>query len=231
MACNDIGLTRTAGKTGRSSSRRLLGGTMLFKLAQDEVFTATSLVGNGAFDEYVLTGDDFEGLGPAAIDIITHSEGSNFSANFTYDLVLQYKFEGGSWQTATPNLLALKSDGNYYIGTPYNDRTKLGMRIRIVLRTQVSAGSTATQKGNLTISAAVRIFSGCCRESVGTSDRIRPRPPLVPVGTRPSRTARGRGMRHGWAEGHPDPGGGRAYSRAWHRATPVGRGLRRGVLR
>lgn len=161
MTCNDIGLARTVGKNGRSSSRRLLGSTMLFKLAQDEVFTATSLVGNGSFDEYVLTGDDFEVLGPAALDVITHSEGTNFSSNFTYDLVLQYKFEGGSWQTATPNLLALKSDGNYYIGGPFADRAKLGMKIRIVLRTQVSAGSTATQKGNLTTSAAVRLFSGC----------------------------------------------------------------------
>ena len=155
MSCSD----NTSGARRGVPSRRIMGSTLLYRLAISEVFTATSLVASATFDEYVLTDLDFEGLGPGIVDIVVHSEGSNFSANFTYNVVLQYKFELGEWLTGG-TLLPLRTNGTYAIGTPFTNRAELGVRIRIVLRTQVSAGSTATQRGTLSVNAAVRLYSG-----------------------------------------------------------------------
>lgn len=132
-------------------------GTLLYELCEDRVFAATTLVGAVAYDEYVLTGEEFASMGPAIVDVVVHAEGLSFSSNFTYDVVLQYKYKYGAW-TSVP-LLTLQSSGTYAISSPYTTRSSFGMQCRIVLRTQVSAGSSATQHGTLSVSAAVRLYS------------------------------------------------------------------------
>ncbi len=136
--------------------RALPGATLVLDLAEDQVFSATQLVAGGLFDEYVLTDASFAVTGPGIVDIVIHAEGTNFTANFNYDVRLQYKFKYGAWSDVS--LLGLRTIGDYVIGTAFTDRTKLGMQIRLVLRTQ-SSGGTA-QRGNLTISAAIRMYNG-----------------------------------------------------------------------
>jgi hypothetical protein len=134
---------------------------VIFDLCEDRVFESTSPVGQNLWDDFVLTGAEFEDLGPLIEDIVIHSEGSNFTANYSYRVVLQYKFRNGPWQDADSSavvLQALQTSGNYVISTPYSTRTKFGMKIRIVLQTQIVTGTTNVQKGNLTVSAAVRFF-------------------------------------------------------------------------
>lgn len=133
-----------------------VAGTMILNLADDRVFAATQLVAGGLFDEYVLTGPELIALGPAIVDIVIHSEGVNFTANFTYDVRLQYKFRYGAWTDVS--LLGLQTNGNYVVGNAFTDRTKMGMQVRLVLRTQSSG--TTVQRGTLTISAAVRLYNG-----------------------------------------------------------------------
>lgn len=156
MGCNDskVGIARS----GMARSRNLLS-TVVLDLCDEQVFTATSLVGNSAFDEYVLTGDDFASLGPAIVDIVIHAEGLNFSPQFSYDVVLQYRYKYGNWATVSL-FAAIQTTGAYVISLPYATRASFGMDCRLVLRTQVASG-TATQKGNLSISAAVRLYTGC----------------------------------------------------------------------
>lgn len=131
-------------------------GTLVMILADDKPFAATQLVAGGQYDEYVLTGSDFLAMGPGISDIVIHAEGVNFTANFTYDVRLQYKFRYGAWQDVS--LLGLQNNGNYIVGAAFNDRTKLGMQVRIVLRTQSSGA--AVQRGTLSIAAAVRFYNG-----------------------------------------------------------------------
>ncbi len=134
----------------------LQGATIILELAEDQVYAANQLVAGGLFDEYVLTGADFTNLGPGIVDIVIHAEGTNFTANFNYDVRLQYKFKYGAWSDVS--LLGLRTIGDYVIGTAFTDRTKLGMQIRLVLRTQSSGGTV--QRGNLTIAAAIRMYNG-----------------------------------------------------------------------
>ena len=88
-------------------------------------------MGSGLFDEYVLTDEAFGSQGPVIVDIVVHAEGTNFTPQFTYDLILPFKFKSGKWKDATPPLLVLQTTGDYVIGTPFN------------------------------ISAAVRLYTGC----------------------------------------------------------------------
>ena len=161
MPCIDSGLGGTS--RYRSGGRRGILGTLVFTLCEEQVFQATAPVAPvGLFDEYVLTDEEFLGLGPGEVDIILHSEGTNFTSHFTYEIILQFKYKSGKWTDAIPKLLALQPTGDYVIGDPFADRKKLGVAIRIVLRTQVAAGAAApTHHGTLNITAAVRLYTGC----------------------------------------------------------------------
>lgn len=149
MPCND-----KMTLSGRGS--KSLAGTLILDLCDDQVFAATQLVAGGLFDEYPLTGPEFNAMGPGIVDIVIHSEGVNFTANFNYDVRLQYKFRYGAWSDVS--LLGLQTTGGYIIGAAFSDRTKMGMQARLVLRTQSSGA--AVQRGNLSISAAVRLYNG-----------------------------------------------------------------------
>ncbi len=157
MGCNDM---PTRGQPRITGARN--GANLIFTLASAEVFPATALVAGGLFNEYVVTGDDFERLGPAIQDIVVHAEGSNFTPNYSYDVVLQYKYDLGNWTTITgaTQLILLQTATPYVIGTAFGDRTKLGLRLRILIRTQITAGSTNSQSGTLSATAAVRLYCG-----------------------------------------------------------------------
>ena len=160
MSCSDQPPTASPLPPWRAAARRRPGGlaaVVLYDLCEDQPFTATSLVASGLFDEFVLSGRDFESIGPGVQDLVIHAEGDNFTGNFSYRVSLQYRFKNGPWQTAV--VLALQTSGVYVISNPFTDRSKLGMRIRVVLETQVTAGSSSAQHGNLTISAAARFFA------------------------------------------------------------------------
>lgn len=156
MSCDDC---KNNDATSRTQARRRPGNSsvILLDLTRDRVFSATSPVASALFDEHVLTGAEFESLGPGIQDIVVHAEGDNFTANFTYQIGLQFRFRNGPWTTV--NVLPLQSSGAYAISSPFTDRTKLGMRVRLVLQTQVSAGTSNPQHGNLNLAAAVRMFS------------------------------------------------------------------------
>ena len=151
--------------SGASPAAWLPGGgisnVLVFDLCEDQVFEATAQVGSSLWDDYILTGEELEAMGPMIEDIVIHSEGSNFSTNFSYRVILQYKFRNGPWADADSSaviLQALQTSGAYVISSPYSTRAKFGMKIRILVQTQIAAG-TNVQKGNLTISAAVRLFN------------------------------------------------------------------------
>lgn len=145
--------------TKRSLSGRTAASfphALILELAEDQVFAANQLVAGGLFDEYPLTGPEFNGLGPSIVDIVIHSEGTNFTANFNYDVRLQYKYKYGAWSDVS--LLGLQTTGGYIIGAAFTDRTKFGVQSRLVLRTQSSGA--AVQRGNLSITAAIRLYNG-----------------------------------------------------------------------
>jgi hypothetical protein len=156
MACSDnvSSSSRMASAPRRPS---INSSVMVFVLAEDALFAANCLVASGAFDEYVLTGADFASLGPALQDLVIHAEGVNFGANFSYRVALQYRYRLGGWQDAG-TVLPLQTSGNYVIGAPFVDRTKFGRELRLVLQTQVTAGSSVQQRGTLSVSVAARVF-------------------------------------------------------------------------
>lgn len=157
MSCDDNSATQRAQAMATSRRRSGNGSTIMFDLALDRVFSATSPAGS-IFDEFVLTGQDFEALGPGIADIVIHAEGDNFTANFSYQVGLQYRYRNGPWATAA--VLPNQTSGAYVISSPFNDRSKLGMRIRLVLQTQITGVVVVPQHGNLNLCAAVRIFQG-----------------------------------------------------------------------
>jgi len=52
------------------------------------------------------------------------------------------------------------TSGKYVISPVFSDRSKLGMRIRLVLMTRIPQGGSPGQQGTLTIAAALRFFCG-----------------------------------------------------------------------
>lgn len=153
MGCDD-NRTRRFASIGRSSNN-----VVEFELADDEVFQATA-IGAANWDEVVLTKGDFESLGPSMVDLVVHAEGTNFSANFNYQVQLQYRGAKGAWVDGGA-VLATQNSGTYTISAPFSDRTKFGRNLRLVLRTQITTGQSGTQRGTLTILVAVRLYQGC----------------------------------------------------------------------
>ncbi|HND30753.1 MAG TPA: hypothetical protein PKY30_18420 [Myxococcota bacterium] len=121
------------------------------------ISTVPSGPGAGDFDEYILSGAELEHLGPFIQDLVVHVDGSTFTPNFTYDVQLQYRYRS-AW-ISTP-LLSLQSATGYVISaTPFTDRSKFGMELRIVLRTQVSTYAGGPQRGTLSLTVAARLLS------------------------------------------------------------------------
>lgn len=160
MACTDPDPSANRAQRQHSTRRSSMqSSVIMFDLCEEEIFASNSLVTTPAFDEFVLTGTDFESIGPSLQELLIHAEGSNFTANFSYRVLLQYRYRNGPWQSGATLPLGLQTSATYLIGAPYTDRTTFGRCIRLLLQTQITAGSTLQQRGGLTISAAARVFS------------------------------------------------------------------------
>jgi hypothetical protein len=127
-----------------------------FDLATERTFEATQAIGGTpAYNEYILTGAEFESLGPYIQELMIHTEGRDFSANFSYDLILQYRYDN-AW--VSQSLLTAFVTTTTYTITQYTTRTKFGKNMRLVLRTQINSGSTI-QQGILSLGIAARLLT------------------------------------------------------------------------
>lgn len=152
MGCDDTTRTMTV-----SPKSAIWAAVQFIQPCKGRTFNTTARVADGVWDEHVI----LETAGYALADLVVHAEGNNFTANFTYRVVLQYAFENDLWIDGgvTPYvLIGLQTTGAYVAPSVFSDRTKFGARVRIVLQTQVAAG-TKTEKGNLNIGVALRYLS------------------------------------------------------------------------
>lgn len=148
-----------APRSGRLS--RIQGSVAILELCQEQVFHAYRVATTESeWAQYVLTDESFERLGPTLQDIVAHAEVRDLTAKFRYKLVLQYRFSNGDWQDGG-ELLSASTAGaaGYTIGTPFNDRQKFGVRIRVVLRAALDSGGNAGERGTLSVSLALRFFA------------------------------------------------------------------------
>jgi len=108
----------------------------------------------------VLTGPEFEALGPALDDIVVHAEGRNFQNNYAFEVVLQYRYDEGPWDdSASSVVIAKHSTQDYDVSAPFADRQYLGRRkIRLVLRSTYTTGGASGARGDLSLSVACRFF-------------------------------------------------------------------------
>lgn len=153
MSCDEN--ARSMSVSGKSA---IWSAVQFVHPCKGRTFNTTAKVGDQVWDDHVI----LEVAGYSLADIVVHAEGGNFTANFTYRVVLQYSFENDVWVDGgvTPYLLiALQATGTYVTPSVFSDRTKFGARVRIVVQTQVSTGSTKTEKGNLNIGVALRHLS------------------------------------------------------------------------
>lgn len=152
MGCDDKRVRKFAA-IGRGSPN-----VLTIELADDDVFQATA-IGAANWDEVVLTDEEFEDLGPSIVDLVIHGEGTNLSQYFNYQVQLQYRGKTGAWVDGGA-VLPTQNSGTYVISSAFSDRSKFGRRIRLVLRTQITTGQTGTQKGLLSLLAAIRLYQG-----------------------------------------------------------------------
>lgn len=158
--------TRKVGPTAPSlvSIQADAGSTLLFELLRSAPITTAA--SGGQWDRLVLTDDVFAPLGPALVDVILHSEGEVYHADFRYRVRLEQQRADGTWgdppggavyllgSVATPITTPAPQ-----VTTPFNDRSKLGVGIRLVLECQNNSSATLIS-AVLTIRAAVRLCGG-----------------------------------------------------------------------
>lgn len=132
---------------------------MVIECARERVFRTQSIQSNSA-DEYVLTGQELESLGPALQDIVVHSECSDITQNFSYKFQLQWKYNNGGWQSV--DLSPFSTSGGYTITVPFADRTTFGIRVRVVMLCFVEAGGSGdvVEQATMNISVAARLYNG-----------------------------------------------------------------------
>ena len=153
MSCDDNARTLTLG-----TKSAIWSSVQFVQPCKGRTFNTTAKVSDAVWDDHVI----LETAGYSLADIVVHAEGNNFSPNFTYRVVLQLSFENDTWIDGGGSpyvLVALQATGVYVPPAVFADRTKFGARIRVVVQTQVSAGSTKTEKGNLNIGVALRYLS------------------------------------------------------------------------
>lgn len=116
----------------------------------------------------MLTGPDFESIGPMIEDIVIHAETNNLSSQFEYRVAVQRRFRNGDWTPAPGAIgsgelvLSLQSADGYAItSTPFNDRSKFGYRTRLVLQyhSKQTGGGAVGANAELNLVAAVRFFT------------------------------------------------------------------------
>lgn len=145
--------------------RSLGGATGIFDLVRGETYSTQ--VNGSNWDSYVITGSDFEPLGPAIVDIVLHAEAVNPSPNFSYRVRLEVRLRDDAAWGPPPGGAAAVLLGpitppitGYVISAVFNDRSKLGYRSRLVLDIQNSSAATLVA-AQMYVSAAVRLYAGC----------------------------------------------------------------------
>ena len=140
------------------------GATILFELLRSAP-VATQASG-GQWDRLVLTDERFAPLGPAIVDIVMHGEGEVYPQDYRYRVRLENQRIDGTWGDPPGGAVYLLGSvatpintPTPQISTPFNDRTKLAVRNRLVLETQNNASATLIS-AVLTVRAAVRIYGG-----------------------------------------------------------------------
>ncbi len=113
---------------------------------------------NGVWSEYVITDDSYAQLGPSIQDIVPHVDGEDFGTYFSYKLVVQRSFRGSNWTDATSgDLMSPTTTTGYKTASAFTNRQEIGLRTRVVLRTQLSQAGDPTS-GTLSVTLAVRVF-------------------------------------------------------------------------
>ena len=133
-------------------------GVVLFNLLDNETVVA-SVVGDNDWEERVLTGPDFEQLGPGIDDLTVHYEGGNRQGNFEWRIVMQRRLSQGWVPTtfaATDEVVSEVTTDGYTIAPPYNERAALGVNVRLVLQYHSKTGGSVGDRQTLTIGAAAR---------------------------------------------------------------------------
>ena len=138
--------------------------TVLYELTERQIFVTSANGAVPAWDTYVISdGSGFEDTGPAIVDMIFHSEGENFAGNFQYQIRLEVKLLDGTWGNPPGGSLTVHgpfTSANYQISTTaFSDRSKIGVKSRLVLDVNNSAAATPVS-GRLTIRVAVRHYCG-----------------------------------------------------------------------
>ena len=133
---------------------------ILFDLLENETVVAT-VVSDSAWEERIISGEDFEKLGPGIQDIVTHYEGQNRQGNFEWKLVAQRQLSNAwvptTFAAADEVVPSVTGDG-YNIAAPYSDRARLGVKTRLVLqfRATQTGGGAVGDRQMLSITVAVR---------------------------------------------------------------------------
>ena len=141
----------TSGCSAAPVMRSGASPVMEVELCADRLFVATS-----ASDETTIVGPVLEGVGPQIQDIVVHARGRSFTANFDYQVELQWSYDGETWATYIL-LFYSESTEAPVIGPVKADRSKFGRRLRFVIR--VKGAASETNQGSLSVMAALRLFS------------------------------------------------------------------------
>lgn len=171
MACSDTlrfgreeraaGIARGGGGLGRRS----LTGVTVLALLDHRTLTATVLDDQNAWEEEVITDAAFEQLGPHIQDLVMHPETRQLTGHFEWRVVLQRKYADGDW---TPNGASITNDDRvllpqiadgYVPGGVFADRTRLGVRIRLLLQWRTApsgSGGAIGDKAEVSLSVALR---------------------------------------------------------------------------
>lgn len=133
---------------------------LLFVLLDSETVVA-SVVSDSAWEERVITGADFQSLGPGVQDIVIHHEGANRQGSFEWKVGIQRRLSGAWGPTvigASDEVVPSTTADGYSISAPYTDRARLGVQIRLVLLYRATAigGGAVGDRQMLSLTAAVR---------------------------------------------------------------------------
>jgi hypothetical protein len=120
------------------------------------------LVSQTDYELHPLTTEDQECAGPGIEDLISHVEVTNFrGAEIAWNVGIQSRYRSGKWGPVT-KLWGTDNTGNsdiYLSSTALNDRTKFGIKVRLVLMLRLVTNGTAGERADFSISSALRMFA------------------------------------------------------------------------
>lgn len=130
-------------------------------LLERHTLTAT-VVSNTAWEQQVISDVSFEDLGPYIQEIVPHAETRQLTGDFEWRVVLQRKYLDADWTPAAANIapadkvLTEQTEDGYTLGAPYTDRTRLGIRLRLLLQWHTLSTGAVGDMAEVSLIAAVR---------------------------------------------------------------------------